>query len=49
MDAGFISDAVRPYVMVAFVVVFAAILGWVLAPRRKAKLEDHKNIPFRED
>jgi len=49
MDFAFISDAVRPYVMVAFVVVFVAILAWVLAPRRKSKLEDHKNIPFRED
>jgi cbb3-type cytochrome oxidase subunit 3 len=49
MDMAFISDAARPYVMVAFVVVFVALLAWVLSPRRKARLEEHRNIPFKED
>lgn len=49
MDISLFSDSVRPYVLVLFVVVFLGLLVWVLSPRRKERLEAHKNIPFKED
>jgi cbb3-type cytochrome oxidase subunit 3 len=49
MDFSLFSDAVRPYVLVLFVVAFLGLIVWVLSPRRKKRLEAYKNIPFKED
>ncbi len=48
----FFQDAfalLRPLWVVWLMLIFLGIVVWVMWPKRKAEMEDHARIPFREE
>ena len=42
-------DLLRPLWVVWLMLIFLGIVTWTLWPKRKAEMDDHAQIPFRED
>lgn len=51
MDIQAIADTLYPVWVVLFVILFVAIVAWTWWPsrRQKERMEDHANIPFRDE
>jgi len=46
-----IANALYPVWVVLFMTVFVAIVAWAMwpTPEHRARMDDHANIPFRDD
>ncbi len=42
-------DLLRPLWVVWLMLIFLGIVVWAYWPKRKAEMDDHAQIPFRED
>ena len=42
-------EAVRPYLVIVMVALFTAIVLWAYSPRRRQRMDEHGNIPLRDD
>ena len=49
MDLMTLYDVLTPIWIVWFVLLFVGIVWWAYSKRRRASLQDHALIPFRED
>lgn len=49
MDEASTVDLIRPYVLIALVIVFAGIVLWVFWPGRRRKYRAHAEIPLKDE
>ena len=42
-------DVLRPLWVVWLMLIFLGIVAWAYWPTRKSEMDDHAQIPFRED
>jgi cytochrome c oxidase cbb3-type subunit 4 len=49
MDLLSLYGVLRPLWIVWFFVLFIGVVWWAFGKRRRARLQDHALIPFRED
>jgi cbb3-type cytochrome oxidase subunit 3 len=49
MDLMALYDALVPFWLVWFALLFAGVVWWAYGKRRSASMQDHAQIPFRED